>query len=102
MPAAARIGDLTGHASTPLTPASPSMGSINVLIGGLPAWRALTDVHVCALVNGVQPHVGGFVAVGSKTVLINNLPAARQGDQIVEAGGPNPITAGLATVLIGG
>jgi uncharacterized Zn-binding protein involved in type VI secretion len=99
MPSAARVTDLTGHASTPL---SPGIGSANVLIGGLSAWRALADTHVCPLANGPQPHVGGFVAVGSKTVLINNLPAVRQGDQIVEAGGPNPITSGLPTVQIGG
>ena len=48
-----------------------------------------------------QPHVGGVVAVGSLTVLIDGLPAARQGDQVVEAGGPNPIAAGCPTVLIG-
>ena len=45
---------------------------------------------------------GGVVAAGSTTVLINNLPAARQGDQIVEAGPPNAIAMGEPTVLIGG
>jgi uncharacterized Zn-binding protein involved in type VI secretion len=45
-------------------------------------------MHTCPLVNGVQPHVGGTVAVGSVTVMIGGLPAARQGDTIVEAGGP--------------
>jgi hypothetical protein len=33
--------------------------------------------------------------------LINNLPAARQGDMIVESGPPNSITMGCATVMIG-
>jgi len=101
MPAAARVGDMTSHGS-PLTPLSPAMGSINVLIGGQAAWRAGPDVHVCPLANGPQPHVGGAVAKGSLTVRINNLPAARQGDAITEAGGPNAITAGCPTVLIGG
>jgi uncharacterized Zn-binding protein involved in type VI secretion len=78
------------------------MGSMNVLIGGKPAWRAGSDVHVCPLSNGPQPHVGGPVPVGSKTVLINNRPAVRQGDAVVEAGGPNSITVGLPTVQIGG
>jgi uncharacterized Zn-binding protein involved in type VI secretion len=72
-----------------------------VLIGGMPAWRAGVDTHVCPLVNGVQPHVGGVVAVGSTTVLIGGAPAARQGDSIVEAGGPNSIALGESTVLIG-
>jgi len=78
------------------------MGSATVLIGGQPAWRATADVHVCPLVTGVVPHVGGMVAKGSLTVFIDKLPAARQGDQIVEAGPPNTITTGLPTVVIGG
>ncbi len=98
MPMAARVGDLTGHG----TPLGPGPGSINVLIGSQPAWRATSDLHACPLVTGVVPHVGGVVAMGSLTVLINNLPAARQGDQIVEAGPPNPIAMGCPTVLIGG
>jgi len=94
---AARLGDQTSH-GTPLT---PGIGSVNVLIGGMPAWRATVDFHVCPLVDGVKPHVGGVVALGSTTVLINGLPAARQGDQIVEAGAPNAILLGAPTVLIG-
>jgi uncharacterized Zn-binding protein involved in type VI secretion len=75
---------------------------VNVLIGGKPAWRATADFHVCPLVTGVVPHVGGVVAMGSATVLINNLPAARQGDQIIESGPPNAIALGEPTVIIGG
>ncbi len=98
MPMAARMGDLTSH-GTPLT---PGPGSTNVLIGGKPAWRATADFHTCPLVTGIVPHVGGVVAMGSTTVLINNLPAARQGDQIVESGPPNAIVIGEPTVIIGG
>lgn len=98
MPPAARIGDLTSHG----TPLAPGPGCPNVLIGGMPAWRAGADFHACPLVNGVQPHVGGMVAMGSLTVLIGGLPAARMGDSIVEAGGPNLIAVGCPTVLIGG
>jgi uncharacterized Zn-binding protein involved in type VI secretion len=94
---AARISDSTSHG----TPLSPGPGCPTVLIGGLPAWRAGSDFHVCPLVNGVQPHVGGVVAVGSMTVLIGGLFATRQGDIIVEAGGPNAIVTGEPTVLIG-
>jgi uncharacterized Zn-binding protein involved in type VI secretion len=72
-----------------------------VLIAGQPAWRAGSDFHACPLFNGPQPHVGGTVAVGSVTVMIGGLPAARQGDTIVEAGGPNAIAAGAPTVMIG-
>ena len=94
---AARIGDQTSHGS----PLAPGPGSVNVLIGGKPAWRAVSDVHACPLSDGLKPHVGGVVAVGSVTVLINGLPAARQGDQVVEASAPNPIALGELTVLIG-
>jgi uncharacterized Zn-binding protein involved in type VI secretion len=41
------------------------------------------------------------VAVGSLTVLINGLPAARQGDLVTEAGPPNSIAVGCPTVNIG-
>ena len=45
--------------------------------------------------------VGGVVAMGSATVLIGGLPAAWMTDQVMEAGGPNPIAQGATTVLIG-
>jgi uncharacterized Zn-binding protein involved in type VI secretion len=97
MPFAARVGDMTSH-GTPLT---PGPGSPTVLIGGMPAWRATGDTHTCPLVTVLVPHVGGVVAVGSLTVLIENLPAARQGDIVVEAGPPNIIAMGCPTVIIG-
>ena len=84
------------------TPLGPGPGSPTVLIGGMPAWRALGDTHACPLVTGVVPHVGGVVAVGSLTVLIEGLPAARMGDMVVEAGPPNAIAVGCPTVLIDG
>lgn len=98
MPLAARLSDQTSHG----TPLAPGPGSLNVLIGGLPAWRALSDTHACPLVTALVPHVGGVVTLGSTTVLINNLPAARQGDIITEAAPPNTIAIGCPTVIIGG
>jgi uncharacterized Zn-binding protein involved in type VI secretion len=99
MPPAARVGDQTSHG----TPLGPGPGSFNVLIGGMPAWRATSDQHSCPLMDPSTsaPHVGGVVVAGSATVFINSLPAARQGDQIVEAGPPNAIVMGCANVLIG-
>lgn len=94
---AARVADQTSHG----TPLAPGPGSVNVLIGGKPAWRAGSDSHLCPLFDGPKPHVGGVVAIGSTTVLINSLPAARQTDQVVEAGAPNAILLGEPTVLIG-
>ena len=95
---AARMGDPTSHG----TPLGPGPGSGNVLIGGMPAWRATMDFHACPLMDGPKPHLGGISALGSTTVLINNLPAVRLGDMIMEAGPPNSIVMGCPTVLIGG
>jgi uncharacterized Zn-binding protein involved in type VI secretion len=94
---AARLGDLTSHG----TPLGPGPGCPIVLIGGQPAWRVGTDVHVCPLSDGPKPHVGGTVAIGSMTVSIGGAPAARQGDMVVEAGAPNSIAMGCPTVTIG-
>ena len=94
---AARMGDSTSHG----TPLSPGPGAPTVLIGGFPAWRVGVDTHVCPLVSGTVPHVGGVVSVGSTTVFIGGAPAARMGDQVVEVGPPNSISQGETTVLIG-
>jgi len=66
----------------------------------MPAWRATYDFHSCPLADVKGPHVGGVVLMGSSTVLINNLPAARLGDIIGEST-PNTIVTGCPTVLIG-
>ncbi|MGV7185575.1 PAAR domain-containing protein [Xanthomonas axonopodis] len=67
-----------------------------------PAAR-LTDLHVCPMVTGVVPHVGGpIVSPGAPTVLIGGLPAARLGDMAVCVGPPDSIVAGAPTVLIAG
>ncbi|MEC4806327.1 MAG: PAAR domain-containing protein [Jaaginema sp. PMC 1079.18] len=160
---AARITDTVAHPLPPVLTGGP--GSLNVLIGGLPAWRGIptaaapalqaakkasdvtikaataaasaaagtpgypaakaaeetakataaatmgstisslggiSDIHTCATPLPIPPHGPGVVINGSAKVLINNLPAARQGDTILEAVGPaNKITGGCFTVLIG-
>lgn len=69
---------------------------------GLPAAR-ITDMHVCPMVTGVVPHVGGpILPPGCPTVLIGSLCAARVSDMAVCAGGPDVIAMGSFTVLIGG
>ena len=102
MPPAARITDATTHGA----PLAPGPGSANVIIGDLPAWRAGIDQHACPAVSASGADGVGSVEVGSPTVLINGMMAARMGDLVVEvpglAMGPaNPIVAGCATVLIG-
>lgn len=161
---AARITDSVAHPLPPVLTGGP--GSINVFIGGLPAWRGIplasaaalqaakqiadtairtaeaatlaaagtpgapaakaaeettkattaatmsstitssaagADIHTCTTPLPIPPHGPGVVIDGSATVLINNLPACRLGDTIIEAvGPPNKIVRGCPTVLIGG
>lgn len=69
---------------------------------GKPAAR-LTDMHVCPMVTGVVPHVGGPVTgPGAATVLIGGMPAAVMGDLCTCVGPPDTIALGSATVTIGG
>jgi uncharacterized Zn-binding protein involved in type VI secretion len=157
MPAAARVTDITVHGS----PMVPGTGSNNVLVGNLPAWRAMSPaavasfvalvaqilVNVNKLVTAIStnnvlaaakvgkdladqipqavgmigamdkiicpmlllrisgpPHGMGVMIGGSSTVMINNLPAGRVGDQIRELLSPEPnsCAVGFPTVQIGG
>jgi len=76
------------------------LASMSSLISGASAGA---DKHVCATPVPVPPHGPGVVIDGSATVLIDNLPAARMGDTVLEAlGGPNKIVKGEPTVIIGG
>jgi len=69
---------------------------------GAPAAR-ITDMHVCPMVTGTVPHVGGPVLPpGEPTVLIAGMPTARVGDMATCTGPPDSIVMGSATVLIGG
>ena len=161
---AARITDNVMHPLPPVL--TPGPGSLNVLIGFLPAWRGVlaavaaamqaakqvsdttiqvaqaatvaaagtpgapaakaaeeatkaacaasmgsmisgaaagADIHMCATPLPIPPHGPGVVIDGSKTVLINFLPACRLGDTVLEAvGPPNKIVKGEMTVIIGG
>lgn len=160
---AARVTDSVSHPLPPVL--SPGPGSLNVLIGGLPAWRGVNpivakalqsakktadatikaataatnaapdpaskavaktaeeatkatvaatmgtmistsaagaDIHSCMTLLPIPPHGPGVVINGSKSVLINNLPACFLGNTILEAvGPPNKITKGCPTVQIG-
>lgn len=69
----------------------------------MPFAARISDMHVCPLVTGVVPHVGGpILPPCAPTVLIGGLPAACVGDMCVCVGPPDSIVAGSATVLIGG
>ena len=67
-----------------------------------PAAR-VADMHVCPMVTGVVPHVGGPILPPSAlTVLIGGMPAARVGDMLTCVGPPDVIAEGSFTVLICG
>ena len=69
---------------------------------GQPAAR-VGDMHVCPMVTGVVPHVGGpILPPGCPTVLIGGQPAARVSDLATCVGPPDVIAIGSLTVLIGG
>ena len=69
---------------------------------GMPAAR-VGDMHVCPMITGVVPHVGGpILPPGGITVLIGGMPAARVGDMCTCVGPPDVIALGSFTVLIGG
>jgi len=98
MPPAARLGDMhVCPLATPGTPPIPHVGGPilppccpTVLIGGMPAAR-VSDLAVC-----VGPP--DSIAMGSPTVQIGNLMAARMGDPTAHGG---TITVGCPTVIIG-
>lgn len=66
------------------------------------AVAGMADTHICPIPCPIPPHGPGVVTQASGSVLIDNLPAVRQGDEVVEAcGGSDPIVMGCTTVLIG-
>lgn len=92
---AARVGDQSVHGGT------ITLGSYDVFIEFRAAARA-TDQHICPLLTPPPPHGAGIISWGSPTVIINFKLAARMGDPIMCAGGgPNMISTGAASVLIG-
>lgn len=69
----------------------------------MPPAARLTDMHVCPMVTGVVPHVGGpIVSPGVPTVMVQYLPAAVVTDMCVCVGPPDVIVQGSTTVIIGG
>ena len=68
----------------------------------MPASR-ITDMHVCPLVTGVVPHVGGPIASpGAPLVLVAGLPAATATSVCVCVGPPDMVVMGSPTVLMNG
>ncbi|WP_299611628.1 PAAR domain-containing protein [uncultured Tateyamaria sp.] len=66
----------------------------------LPAAR-VADMHVCPMVTGVVPHVGGPIITPTPTVLIGMMPAATATAMAVCVGPPDIVAKGSMTVLTG-
>src|SRR6266851_4342311 len=68
----------------------------------MPPAARIGDMHVCPMVTGLVPHVGGpILPAGCPTVMIGGVPAARVGDMAVCVGPPDVIAMGSPTVIIG-
>ncbi len=79
-----------------------TMAAMPAMAGpGFPAAR-IGDNHICPMVTGVVPHVGGPIMKGQPNVLIGSMPTARVSDMVTCVGPPDTIVKGSATVLIGG
>ena len=59
-------------------------------------------LHVCPMVTGIIPHVGGPVLVGMPNLLINAMPTAVEGSLATCVGPPDAIAVGLPLVLVSG
>ena len=69
----------------------------------MPPAARVGDMHICPMVTGSMPHVGGpILPPGAPTVLIAGMPAARVGDMCVCAGPPDSIIMGSTKVMIKG
>ncbi len=69
----------------------------------MPPAARVNDMHVCPMVTGTVPHVGGpILPPGAPTVFIEGMPAARIGDMATCTGPPDVIVSGSGTVLIAG
>ncbi len=59
------------------------------------------DMHVCPMVTGIVPHVGGpILPPGAPTVMIGGPFAARVSDMLTCVGPPDAVAVGAFTVLI--
>ncbi len=97
--------------STSGTPAGPAAlaaeqagkaAALAALGSAISAMGGMSDIHACMVPSPVPPHGPGVVIDGSTTVLINNMPACRVGDTILEPlGPPDKIVMGEMTVIIG-
>ncbi len=99
----------TAGAATPAGPAlkaaaeAAKTAALSAMSSAITGASGGADIHMCTTPLPIPPHGPGLVIDGSATVMINNLPASRLGDTVLEAiGPPNKIVKGEMTVIIGG
>ncbi len=99
----------TAAMGTPGAPAAKAAeeaaktAALSAMSSAITSASAGADIHACTTPLPIPPHGPGVVIDGSATVMINNLPASRMGDTVLEAlGPPNKIAKGEMTVIIGG
>ncbi len=67
----------------------------------MPFAARLLDFHICPMVTGIVPHVGGpIIGPCVPNVLIGELPASVVGDEALCEGPPDTIIKGSTTVMI--
>ena len=69
----------------------------------MPPAARISDMHVCPMATPATPpvpHVGGPVIMGSPTVLIGFMPAARVTDTCTCVGPPDVIAMGSMSVMV--
>jgi hypothetical protein len=98
------IGDSPAWRGVPAAAAQATkLGIAESMKANFVATGGGADIQMCFVPSPMPPRGAGVVLDGSKTVVINNLPACREGDTVTEAlGGPNKIVMGCKTVMIGG
>ena len=68
----------------------------------MPPAARVGDMHVCPMVTGLVPHVGGpILPPGAPTVMTVMMPQARVGDMCTCVGPPDVIAKGSSTVMVG-
>ena len=68
----------------------------------MPPAARLSDFHVCPMLTGPVPHVGGPVIAAGVTCVTQMLPQAVATDKAICVGPPDVIVKGSMTVMVGG
>lgn len=100
MPLAARVSDSTAHGS----PLAPGPGSLDVLIGAMPAWRALPSAMASA-VEGISSAMNSFMTRPQMTPPDATASLFDISQKLIQGGAAaagcgNPVVTGVATGMV--